>query len=358
MATYESLLTVVQDLPRSLTHDDRVIVWCEPGSPVGVSRTFYGHIEIFLEGSPLKAMFRRVRDALEYQEWFRGDGSTINANRILLPSAGHFEQVAAFLCTELLRNGANTNLTDAFFKSEPVIELAISELLMAERTFVGLCGEMLVLQSLLSAARSDQVDTVLDSWKGNGETARDFQLLRLGVEVKTTVGLASSHLFSGIHQTEVGHGIDGVEEWYFFVASIGIEWVGEEGLSNSTSLPEIVRNIVSTISSPRSELSDRVKADFLGRLRDYGSQNRLGYDHPTMSESPRYMRRFRPTFARGYDMADRAIHLLSTEDLKARPFIDPRSISLRVDLPNQVTGHLNPTVGLSAICRKFVRLID
>ena len=170
------------------------------------------------------AHFRRVREALEYRRWFRTGGGELLANRILLPSAGHFEQVAAFLCTELLRSDAVTDLPRAFARTEPLIELAIDDLMIAEEAFLGLCGEMLMLHTLLQNAPNGGVGDVIDSWKGYRETARDFQFGQMGVEVKTTARSTSSHLFRGVHQLKPGHGVDGAEETGYMLASFGLDW--------------------------------------------------------------------------------------------------------------------------------------
>lgn len=50
---------------------------------------------------------------------------------------------------------------------------------------------------------------------------------------------------------------------------------------------------------------------------------------------------------RCYDMTDEAIRLLTTDDMRRRPFIDAESLRLRVNLPDQVTGDVNPRIGLS-----------
>jgi hypothetical protein len=201
VATYEDQLAIVRGLKASATEKDRYVSWCVESGVVGVAKTPKGQIELFLQGAQLEPRFRRVREALEYQRWFRTGGDELLANRILLPAAGHFEQVAAFLCTELLRNGAAENLAKAFSRTEPLIELAIEDLTLADESLLGLCGEMLVLQSLLKEAAEERVAEVVSSWKGHAETPRDFQLGEIGIEVKTTTRMASSHLFSGLHQS-------------------------------------------------------------------------------------------------------------------------------------------------------------
>ena len=313
-----------------------------------MARTRTGRIELFLAGHELHPGYPRVRKALEYQAWYRNGSELLEANRLLLPAAGHFNPVAAFLCTELLRCGADEDLAAAFAKVEPLIEMAIEGLLLADEAITGLCGELLVLEAMLAAVPLEQKLDTLGSWVGYGETPRDFQLPWAGIEVKTTTSLASSHLFSGIHQLEPGHGVGGVQETQFHIASIGIEWADEPDEGTST-LSALVDRLLAAIRPFGGESA--VQA-FLGHVAAYGGSNGAGYDHLAMAGLPQFNRPFRVTFARSYDMSDPVIHLLTTDDLRARPFIDGDSVRLRVSFPNKVTGDLNPVVGLSAIGRQ------
>jgi hypothetical protein len=347
ISSYEQQLATVQGLRQSSTEEDRHIDWCVTEGVIGLARTPKGRIEIFLAGPELEARFRRVREALEYQRWFRADGGELLANRILLPAAGHFEQVAAFLSTELLRNDATTDLPRAFARTEPLIELAIGDLMIADETVLGLCGEMLMLHALLRAAPDERVADIVDSWKGHRETARDFQLGLVGVEVKTTTRATSSHLFRGVHQLEPGHGVDGAEETSYVLASLGLEWSDVEDPANTTNLPELIDGVIGRINEALGASAAAFIDDLVAQIADYGLPIALGYDHNAMAESARFSRRFRLRFARGYDIADdEAIRLLTTDDIRARPFIDAESLYARVNFPEQVRGDVNPVVGL------------
>ncbi len=350
-SSYEQQLALVQGLRRSRTEDERNIDWSRPDGVIGFALTPKGRIEIFLPGPQLDARFRRVREALEYTRWFRAGGSELLANRILLPSAGHFEQVAAFLSTELLRNGATDDLPGAFTRTEPLIDLAIDDLMIADEAFLGLCGEMLIFHALLRAAPDHHVGDIIDSWTGYREVARDFQLGQVGVEVKTTTSSTSSHVFRGVHQLEIGHGVDRVEETSYVLASLGLEWT--EG-ANTTSLPELVEGLVARTTEALGVAAGAFIDDLVARIADYGSPRTLGYDHTTMAETARFGRRFRLRFARGYDIADEAIRLLTTDDLRARPFIVAESLYARVNLPDQVRGDVNPVIGLADCAHRIL----
>ena len=179
--TYESLLVTILGLPRSATADQRKITWLEGSHRIGTSRTHDGHVEIFLAGERLQPNSALVRQNLEFQTWFRrSQEPPLEANRILLPAAGHFNQVAAFICTELFRNKADKELVTGFRCTEPVIELAISRLRISDEVVLGLAGELLLLEALLRHAPKGSVRRVLDSWAGFGRSVRDFRLGRPG----------------------------------------------------------------------------------------------------------------------------------------------------------------------------------
>jgi len=299
-----------------------------------------------------------IRENLEHQTWYRkGLEDPLVASRLLLPAAGHFDHIAAFLCTELLRNGASTEPRRAFSRTEPVIELAIQRLRIADRAILGLCGELLLLEALARAAPDEKVAEILDAWKGYRETARDLQLGDVGIEVKTTTRTTSSHPVQGVHQVELGHGVDGVPESSLLLVSIGIQWAeaGAES-SSSTSLPQLVDGIVERTKQAMKSSSVPVVAQLLRRITEYGSSAEIGYDHETMAGSTAFQRPFRRSFVRCYDMTDPAIQVLTGDDVRARPHVDTDSVRFRINLPDQVQGDINPTVGLNKCAVRILGL--
>jgi hypothetical protein len=352
--SYEVLLALVDSLRKASSAQERHISWCTSGKTVGFARNHSGHIELFLQGGTLTARLQRVRAALEYERWYRSDGEELLANRILLPAAGHFEQIAAFLATELIRNGADEDLSTAFERSEPLIELAIEDLYLADSSLLGLCGELVVLLALVRAAPEARLAEVFGSWKGFRETSRDFQLGAVGLEVKTTSLLTSSHRFTGVRQLEPGHGVDGVEERHYILASIGLEWSDSRDETVST-LPEVLDDLGSSARAALGPSASEVIDALRVHVSDYGSSPSAGYLHGA-TDAARFHRPFRVAFARGYDMADSAIALLTSTDLQARPFIDEASLALRITFPPQVRGDLNPVVGLSAMASRIIDL--
>lgn len=354
--SYERQLGIVENLVWPPSDHERTITWCIEGAPVGLARSPCGHIEIFLAGRPLEPRSEVARANLEHQEWFRADGEPLPANRLLLPAAGHFDQVAAFLCTELLRSGAADDLERAFRRTEPMIELAIERLRLTDQAIVGLCGELVLLLALLREATAGEAPHVLESWKGHRDTARDFQLAEVGVEVKATTGSTSSHPVQGVHQVEVGHGVDGVEEDRFFLVSIGLHLTSSAAHNGEApTLPSLVEAVLEEADRSMGPSSRPVKEAFLDRVKSYGAPTEIGYDHQTMADHSAFGRHLRTTFVRCYDMRDEAVRVLRSTILDELSHVEPGSVHFRLRLPTQLRGDINPVVGLEATAKVILQ---
>jgi hypothetical protein len=157
-----------------------------------------------------------------------------------------------------------------------------------------------------------------------------------------------------VDQFELGHGVDGVEETNYLLASLGLEWTDVNDPANTTNLPELVDGMAKRVSDALGASAAGCINDLVARIAEYGSPTRVGYDHRTMAATDRFSRRFRLRFARGYNIADNAIRLLSTDDMRARPFIDADSLYTRVNFPDQVRGDVNPVVGLANCARRIL----
>ncbi len=136
---------------------------------------------------------------------------------------------------------------------------------------------------------------------------------------------------------------------------LGLEWADAALDSNTTSLTEtmdaLIERIEGSIGASAAAFVDQLVAHVAG----YGLPTTFGYDHNAMHESARFGRRWRLRFARGYDMTDTAIRLLTTDDMRARPFVDLESLRMRVNLPDRVSGDLNPVVGLTSCAQRILR---
>lgn len=346
--SYETTLQKLAALTPSHSEEERHVTWVGTTATVGASRTFDGRIEIFLAGAPISSIYPRLNNSLVRGMWYRSVGKrALEATRLLLPTAGHFTQVAAFICTELLRNGADNDLIAAFQKSEPLINYAVEGLSMNAEVTVGLKGELVLLQGLLQGRGSRDIIQVVDSWHGWRRSTRDFALGSTGVEVKTTTGASSSHEMQGLHQVEVSVQPDG--EMELLLVSIGIENAMPDNDSAYT-LPRIVDAILEQVrQSLQPADAGKLRASLLGHIRDYGSDQGMSYDHATMSEDPSFSQPFVLRWVRGYNMADDAVKVLRSATIAPLVHVDANTVRFSIQLPTQVSGDANPVSGLAAV---------
>jgi hypothetical protein len=282
MTNYESILVTISSTPSSDAATERDITWLTDHDVVGVSRDHEGRLEVFLRGPQLRPAIAIVRDAIEFHTWHRTEGDPLDANRLRLPALSHYDQVVAFICTELLRNGADEDLALALARTEPIIELSIEQLQMSSDAVLGLAGELLLLDALCRTD-PDRVDELVNSWAGWQRSSRDFSLSAVGVEVKTTRRDTSSHMMQGVHQVELADGEDGgVAETALILVSIGLR-PAEFG-DDSFTIPQLVERINSRLKDAgRQDLA----ATFLAHVSEYGSWSGLGYDHRTIRHEVR-----------------------------------------------------------------------
>lgn len=351
MKRYEDALSDIEAVPTSSASGVRDITWITDANVIGVARDQAGRLEVFLVGDELKAASSTVCDALEYHTWHRDFGQPLTANRLLLPALGHFTPVAAFVCTELLRNGADDDLARAFRVTEPIIELAIKRLELSQAALLGLAGELLMLSALCKQADDSLVASVLASWDGWRRSARDFRWDRTGVELKTTTRSTSSHMVQGVHQIEPAEGERGENgEARLLLVSVGLQ-PADPG-PNSISIPALVQRVVNRLEATGN--ASQVH-EFLTRVSRYGSESGFGYEHPMMAKDAPFTSTFTVAFFRGYDMSDPLIEVLRRDDVATRHHVEMQSVTFRISLPATVTGQ-NPVAGAHQVARSILGL--
>ena len=351
MTSYEEVLEQINAVPAGLTGNDRTINWLTDAQVVGVARNSRGHLELFLAGEQLKPRTSTVKYAIHYHSWHRDTQPPLSANRILLPALGHFDQVGAFIAAELLREKADANMERAFAVIEPLIELAIKRLEIAESAILGLVGELLLLDALCRRADDRHVGPVVQAWDGWRRSARDLTWEGTGVEIKTTTRTTSSHAVRGVHQIEPAAATDdGPGESRLLLVSIGLQQTDPN--VPALSIPSLVESIVARLTaSGASGLVD----EFLKHVAMYGSESGIGYEHATMANEAPFTTPFSLTFIRGYDMADPAVEVLRRDDVLAHQHVDAQSLSFRVDLPATITLN-NPIAGVRRVAEAILGL--
>lgn len=345
MTSYESVLQAIESVLSAESADSRDVTWTTDSHVVGVARDHEGRVEVFLAGAELKPVSSAVSDAIEFHTWHRDGAHPFDANRLLFPALGHFDQVAAFICTELLRAGADASLAEAFVRTEPIIELAIERLRLSSQAVLGLAGELLLLDALCRRARDEQISPIIGSWDGWKRSSRDFSWGSTGVEVKTTTRSVSSHLVEGTHQVERSDGSDGGEgEDRLLLVSIGLEPAESGG--NAFTIPQLVDRIIERMEE--ALLGSAVVEKFLNHVAEYGAGSGGGYEHNALNPDPSYSTPYLTVFFRAYDMSDSAVEVLRRDDVAVHHHVNIDSVKFRVELPTLVSP-VNPVVGANQV---------
>ena len=344
MPSYEEVLDLIAGIPKGAEGHDRTIHWLTPAEVVGAARDHFGRIELFLAGATLRPRTKTLRNAVQHHSWHRHDGAQLSAHRLLFPAFGHFDQIAALIATELLREGADRDLPRAFAATEPIIELAIKRLELSEAALLGLAGELLLLDALTRRIDGAYVGQVVESWNGWRRSARDLTWDGTGIEVKTTTRPSSSHVVQGTHQVEAQQGDDTTPgEDRLLLVSIGLQQ--SDASANSFTVPQLTQRVVDRLEATGN---GGVVDDFLAHVAEYGSESEFGYRHPALSADPPFTTAFTPAFVRAYDMADLAVQVIRRDDVVSHQHVDASSLSFRIDLP-AVIGAANPVDGLQRV---------
>lgn len=348
--SYEQLRQLASDLPPAMKDGGRSLSWANGSRSLGLARDFWGRLELFLPGPPLRAQSALVRNHLDHDRWRRDGGELLVGSRLRLPSAAHFDAVAAFLCVELLNNGVALDAVAAFRRTEAVIEMALRRMNLQTEAIVGLVGELVLLGALVDRAAVTDVHVVVESWRGHLRAARDFQLGPVGVEVKTTRHPTDSvHHVQGTRQVEIGHSADGGVETRFYLISMGVEEVDpDEPEGTGSSVSSLVEDLIGAIERKHPEGPGELVSSLLTRIKAYGVGDGDGYDHADMAHRAAFTQRWRTAFVRSYDMTDPAILLLRRGDLVPFTMVDAESVEYTLRLPSKVSGDVNPVRGLMA----------
>ena len=353
---FEELYIITQNIKVPDGPDERSVEWCDSSSCLGLAKQPNGAFELFIRGEPLSVSSPLVRRHLRHDTWRDAAGLEFHANRIAFPEEAHYQAVAAFIAEELFRNGLSSSIAKSFTVSEPIIEMALRRSALSEEVIVGLLGELRLLNVLLSQASSPTERGILiESWRGYRLETRDFVSGSCSVEVKTTRGRNSVHRVSGIRQVDPDRAASGEPEETLYLVSFGLRPLDEgEDLTSAICLPETVDELLRklgplTESLPRNEVQEIL----ISRIREYGG-SALGYDHDTMRTWPAYTVQYQQGFTRIYDMNDDNVRVLRLKQISPCDAVPPDSVNFEINLPDRVTGDINPELDIIGFARRFI----
>lgn len=355
--SFEQLLKITECLPLPKHNDEREIHWCDDKHVLGFSRQHSGNIELFLRGDELRASSPLVRRHLKFNQWTRSGGEVFRANRLVFPSDDHYTPAAAFLAEELMRRNAAGAMVDSFSQTEPLIEMMLRRTALSDDEILGLLGELRFLEALLIVAvDSKQKILAVDAWRGHERASKDFVYGSQSVEVKSSSGDRSIHRISSVMQVDPrrSESNEPLEELYLL--SLGFKSIAASDENKiGISLPSQVEIILQKLA-PTSNIHHRsdIEELFLAKVASYGSLGGLGYVHDEMKHWSAYQAQWQQGFLRVYDMSDDAIQVLRRRDVQGRAHVILDSVSFDVDLPDHISGDVNPHNDLFALAKKFL----
>lgn len=228
---------------------------------------------------------------------------------------------------------------DWFSKSDPKIEEQVNEFCNAvdrvmtsysgfESFLVGLCGEIILLNKVLSSLTSDsQKISWIKSWKGFDNTSRDFIGEKIAVEVKTTKHTSAYHTISNINQTSLTDTEGGKIE-KLFLASISLDTDGD-----AKSLPILVTELLTLLPNGVDE------NEVLTNISTYGGTEGPGYLHSVHKDYEAFKTKsFNVHFLRIYDMADARIKVPKMSDFSEFDHLNKSRMEYDIELPPVLVG--------------------
>ncbi|NMM12963.1 MAG: PD-(D/E)XK motif protein [Rhodoferax sp.] len=356
--SFENLLRLAEELPFPKFENEREVHWCEASHTIGFSRQIGGNIELFLCGEELRASSPLVRRYLRFDQWTRTTGDVFKANRLVLPAEEHFTAATAFLAEELFRKGVIASLQNGFSQTEPLLEMILRRTALSEDELLGLIGELRFLEVLLSvASNSTQRALAVNAWRGHEQASRDFVFGNAAVEVKSTRGDRSVHHINSPMQVDPRRSESSEPLEQLDLLSLGFKPSPKtDGNVIGITLPSQVEVILKWLGcNPASTERSELQSLFLSKLSCYGSDAGHGYIHDEMQTWSQYQSSWQHGFIRVYDMNDEAVQILRRSDIKRRSHVVFDSVRFSVELPERISGELNPQNDLFTLAKKLVK---
>ena len=126
--------------------------------------------------------------------------------------------------------------------------------------------------------------------------------------------------------------------------------------ADGISLPVQVDSILRLLG-PTTTLAGRNEAQllFLDKVANYGATAGKGYIHDEMHNWSAYQTAWQHRFLRIYDMADDGVQVLRRADILRHGHVHLDSVNFEIELPDRISGDLNPQADLFALARRLLR---
>lgn len=355
MRSFHEIAALLEDMSPPSDADHYAIEWLETGV-LAVGRSSAGGHCVFIVCDPLAPTVAAVERAIRYGQWQPTGTAPLSCNLLTLPSGDQFSTATAAIAAELVRrrNGSSESMPEVFARVEGFIALVLRSVLMPPDFVLGLVGELIVLDELVSSMgpRSRTGDPTA-IWRGWTQQARDFVLGSASLEIKTTGSQSSRHPIHGLDQVEPRR-LDGGSTERLFLGSLGLR----RAAAGAYSVSGLTDRILDRLGAEHGDtgLNDG-QARFLERLQQYGPRDSVGYVHSEMREQDIYTEGYTTTFPpRFYDMADPNLRVIRAADLAEQfPHVRSQGIGYTVELPAVVPGSIeNPRPDFRGFLRSLV----
>ncbi len=332
MTSYEEWSRLLHELQRPVRAGERNVAWDPDSEQVGVALSGAGQVEVFLRSSGLPFTDPAVRSRLEEREWEDASGlGQFFATRVELPRGPEFLPAAAWICAELLQNGAASDLRHAVRRTEPVIAFVLGGLSAREQDVAGLLGEVAVLRYLVEEAPVNRRLNILDGWRGYERALRDLTVGSVGIEVKSTTRAVSRHHFQGVHQIEPQDGEAGLR-----LISVGLTYELEDG-AHATTLEDELRRLGAMVAEAEGD-PEGVVAELRARVDRYGIAASTNLLPDEVQRRMIRERRFAVEWVRAYDPRDAGLRLPSRRALeRLSPLLAVESVAFDLVLPAEAS---------------------
>lgn len=306
-----------------------------PGT-LGVCRLPSSEAVIIFAGDELSSRSRIVSRHLHDRPIYRhGMTEPLSTTMLTLPSMPHFDQFAAFIVAELVRQDAEKDLGRAYRLSEPLIELAFAQHTAALRTLYALAARVALLAEIVDLSDDEALPRVVSAWCSD-VPFRDLAAFGVGVVVRGADSSSPSIPINHVAEVSPASG-----ESSLLLLSVALT---DSRTSGDFTLPDLVDRIFDRLRSAAPDHIEPLSTWLAGFRRS----DAFEYRHDTAAADSFYGRAMSVDNSMAIDLMDPALGALRQQNLEDYPAVVPGSV--RYKLYN--TGGIvtpSPRVGLETV---------